>query len=81
LNATIDVYNLESRLVIHRTAVVNLSPTEVINSFSLAEDLSRQKGVSLILLKLTDRTGKSISSNGYWLSGNNDFKSLNNMPL
>jgi hypothetical protein len=81
LNATIDVYNVESSLITHKTAQLNLSPTEVINSYSLAEDLSQQHGVNLIFLKLTDSTGKAISRNIYWLSGNNDFRSLNNMPV
>ena len=80
LNASIDLYNIESRLILHKSGAVNLSPTEVLTSFSLKDDLSRQEGVSLVLLKLTDRNGKTISRNVYWLSGKNDFKSMNSMP-
>ena len=81
LMAMIDIYNIDSRAVFHNTQVVNLPPTEVVNLVSLAANLTGRQGVSLIFLKLTDKTGKSVSRNVYWLSGDNDFKSLNNMPV
>jgi hypothetical protein len=37
-------------------------------------------GVSFVVLRLKDKTGKVISGNIYWLSKEEDYKAMNKMP-
>jgi exo-1,4-beta-D-glucosaminidase len=79
LTARIDLYSTDSKSLFHNEEKVNLSSTEVKESFSLASVLSNKQGVIFVVLNLIDPEGKVVSHNVYWLSANNDFKSLNNM--
>jgi hypothetical protein len=80
LKARIDVYGTDSKSLFHSEEKVNLSSTEVKESLSLASVLSNQQGVTFVVLNLIDPAGKVVSHNVYWLSANNDFKYLNNIP-
>ena len=80
LTARIDLYGTDSKSLFHNEEKVNLSSTEVKESLSLASVLSNQQGVTFVVLNLIDPAGKVVSHNVYWLSANNDFKSLNNIP-
>jgi len=80
LRAEADVYGLDSRLLAHQDAKVNLSVSDAKESFSLSEVLSSAKGVNFVVLNLKDPSGKVISHNTYWLSADNNFKGLQAMP-
>ena len=80
LTARIDLYSTDSKSLFHNEEKVNLSSTGVKESISLASVLSNQQGVTFVVLNLNDVAGNLISHNVYWISANNDFKSLNNLP-
>jgi beta-galactosidase/beta-glucuronidase len=80
LTASVDLYGMDSKSLFHNEEKVTLSPTEVKESISLATTLSSQKGVTFVVLNINDAARNLISHNVYWISGNNDYKSLNNMP-
>jgi hypothetical protein len=46
----------------------------------LASVLSDQQGVTFVVLNLNDTNGKLVSHNVYWISANNDYKVLNDLP-
>jgi hypothetical protein len=81
LTAQADLYSLDSKSVFHESVNLGLSPSEVKETSSLASALTESKGVTFVVLNLKDGSGKIISRNIYWLSGTNDFKSLNDMPV
>jgi beta-galactosidase/beta-glucuronidase len=80
LTVEADVYDLQSKSLLHETANLNLNPSEVKTTFSLSTALAKNKGVSFVVLHLKDASGKIISRNTYWLAENKDFAALNNMP-
>ncbi len=75
-----DVFNLDSKLLFHQTASVNLAVSDVKEAFSLSKALSDNKGVNFVVLNLKDGKGNVISHNVYWLAGDNNCTSLNQMP-
>jgi len=81
LTAQTDLYSLDSKSIFHETVNLGLSPSEVKETSSLASALTDAKGVTFVVLNLKDGSGKVISRNIYWLSGTNDFKSLNEMAV
>jgi exo-1,4-beta-D-glucosaminidase len=74
-----DIFDMDSKLLFHKTTNVSLSASDVREPFSLKEALNNEKGVNFVVLNLKDSKGKLISHNTYWLSGNDDFTSLNQM--
>ena len=75
-----DVFGLDSKLLLHQTAQVSLSASDVKESFSLAKVLDENKGVNFVVLNLKDASGKVVSHNGYWLASDDNFSALNQMP-
>ena len=65
---------------IHNEEKLSMNPTEVKESVSLTSLISKMEGVVFVVLNLKDASGKVVSHNVYWLSGNNDFKSINSLP-
>lgn len=47
---------------------------------SLQKSLSNQNGTTLVLLRLKNENGRTVSRNAYWLAPNDDFQSMSNMP-
>ncbi len=80
LTVEADVFGIDSKPLFHQTAKVNLSVSDVKESFSLAKILADAKGVNFVVLNLKDGGGKVISHNVYWLSADNDYTALNSMP-
>lgn len=80
LTAVADIYGLDSKPIFHEEKAVSLSATGLKETSDLNAALNKSTGIRFVILKLKDKTGKTISSNCYWLSDNNDFKELNNMP-
>jgi hypothetical protein len=80
LKAVIEVFDRDSRSLYSKTENVDLSSTTVTESASISDVLSGNKGVSFVNLDLKDANGKLVSHNVYWIAGNNDFKSLNDLP-
>ena len=75
-----DVFGVDSKLLSTQTSKVNLTATDVHNTFSLSKTLANAKGVSFVVLNLKDAAGKVISHNVYWVAADDNFKALNSMP-
>jgi hypothetical protein len=81
LIAQVDLYSLDSKLLFHEEKSISLSETDVKETTSLNSVLAGAQGVNFVILNLKNSTGKVISHNVYWLSGNGDYKSLNEMTV
>lgn len=79
LKASADIYGMDSKSLFHEEKSLDLSATEIEDVSSLADALANAKGVNFVVLKIKNSSGKLISSNIYWLAGDNDYKSMNNM--
>jgi hypothetical protein len=79
LSAEIKVYDLNSKLLFNQNKLINLSATDVKESVSLANILSKEKGISFVVLDLKTAGAKTISHNVYWFSPEHNFKALKGM--
>jgi hypothetical protein len=80
LVAQVDIFSLDSKSLFHYEKGINLPATSVQQSASLTKPLKGAQGVSFVVLNLKDNEGKIVSHNVYWLSKDDDFTKLNNMP-
>ena len=80
LTARVEVFGSDSKSLFAEEAIFNLKPTEVKETSALAPVLEKAKGVAFVVLKLKEGSGKVISDNVYWISGDGDYKSMNDMP-
>jgi beta-galactosidase/beta-glucuronidase len=80
LTASAAIYNMDSRLIgSFKVAHTSLTETGTQEMINLKEILSTAKGVSFVVLNLTNSAGKTVSHNVYWLSPGDDFTAFNNM--
>ena len=80
LIASMDVYDMDSKLLFHEEKSLSLTATDVRAVSSLSQLLADTKGVRFVVLRLKNKSGKVISGNIYWLENSEDFKSMNEMP-
>lgn len=80
LKANIQVYNLNSKLLFNQNKTISLKATDVKEFLSLANVLSKENGISFVVLNLMNSSGNTISHNVYWMAPENNFKSLKGMP-
>jgi len=80
LIAAVEVFDVNSKSLFKKEAKISLNQTEVKETTQIAPVLKKTSGVALVVLNLKNSAGSVISRNIYWLSGNDDYKSLNNMP-
>jgi hypothetical protein len=59
---------------------VSLDTTDVKEVLPLKAALASAKGISFVLLRLTDAQGAVVSQNVYWMSPGHDFADLRAMP-
>lgn len=78
LKALAEVYSVESQQLFREETEVIPGAPGVADGPSLAKALEG-KGVKLVLLKLKDQRGRTVSRNTYWLSPDNDYTDLNGM--
>jgi hypothetical protein len=79
LKTVADVYGLDSKSLFHEEKNLDLSATEVEETIDLSAVLKDIKDVRFVVLRLKDNNGKTLSSNTYWLSADNNFRPLNDM--
>jgi hypothetical protein len=79
LTATIDVFDTESKSLFHEEKSVSLIETDVKVTSNLSQVLGSSNRVSIVVLRLKDKDGRTISSNTYWLSKNEDYKAMKGM--
>jgi beta-galactosidase/beta-glucuronidase len=80
-NLTVEsnVYDVNSKLVDEQTKVVNIKEESVTKVIPLSKVLSKSTEVCFVVLRLKDEFGNIISRNTYWLSPNDNCKSLSGM--
>jgi len=80
LSAKAEIYDVDSKrlnsFTISHIGFADEGTQEVIK---LKEALKAAKGVSFVVLNLTDATGKTVSHNVYWMAPDNNLTDLNNM--
>ncbi|MGD0583568.1 MAG: sugar-binding domain-containing protein [Bacteroidales bacterium] len=79
LTAVIDIYDINSRSLLHRSEKVDLEAPEAKEGPSIGDIIKKNNGVSFVVLNLKDAGGKNVSHNVYWISTSEDFTSLNSM--
>ncbi len=79
LSAEIKVFDLNSKLLFNKKQSISLTATDVKESLSLADVLSKEKGISFVVLNFKNASGKTISHNVYWFSPEHNFKALKGM--
>jgi beta-galactosidase/beta-glucuronidase len=79
LTARVNLFSLDSKSFFRESVNLNMAPSEVKETSGIASALASAKGVTFVILSLSDASGKVISGNCYWLSADNDFKTMNNM--
>ncbi len=80
ITAVVEVFNLESKSLFKEEAYFSITPSEVKETTVLSSLFEKIKGIAIVVLNLKDSSGRIISHNVYWLSSNNDFIAINNMP-
>ena len=80
LTAHVEVFNTDSKSLFSEEAYFSMAPSEVKETTSLESILEKIKGVAFVVLNLKDSDGKIISHNVYWLSGDENYKTMNDMP-
>lgn len=80
LRATTVIYNINGDIMAQKDGSVKaIQADHGVKAFSLQKTLKDQQGFAFIVLKLTDKSGKEISSNIYWTAPGNDYTALNHM--
>jgi beta-galactosidase/beta-glucuronidase len=79
LTAIIDVFDTDSKSLFHEETSVSLAETDVKVTSNLSQVLGSSNGVSIVVLRLKDNAGRTVSSNTYWLSKEEDYKALKGM--
>ena len=79
LIAQVDVFDLNTKSLYHEEKRISLAATDVKRTSSLAKVLGKTNEVNFVVLNLKDGTGKVVSHNVYWLSGNEDYTALRGM--
>jgi len=80
LTADAEVFSLDGKSLFHQSMPVTSLSTGVKEAFSLKAILANTKGVSMVMLNLKDVAGKTISRNTYWLSPDNNYQAMQQMP-
>jgi hypothetical protein len=75
-----EVVSMTGVSLVKKSGVVSLDTTDVKEVLSLRSLLQETTGVSFVLLRLTDKEGKPLSQNVYWMSPGHDFTHLREMP-
>jgi len=79
LTANVQVFAADARKLFSQTTNVSLQTTGVKELIPLAKVLKGARGVSFVVLNLTDAKGKPVSHNVYWLAPDTNYTDLNRM--
>lgn len=80
LTADVQVYSMDSKSLFKEEVYFSLSPSEVKETTSLSKVLKKNNGITFVVLNLKNADDENISHNVYWLSPDNDYKAINNLP-
>ncbi|MCX6333779.1 MAG: beta galactosidase jelly roll domain-containing protein [Bacteroidia bacterium] len=80
LTASVQIFDIDTRLIFTEEAYFSLGPSEVKETTSLESVLKNSQGIAFVVLNLKNSAGKIVSHNVYWLAQDGNYKSLNEMP-
>lgn len=80
VRASMDLFGLDSKSLFHEEKVIDLAGTDVVEVSSISSALATTNGVVFAVLNLRSSAGKVISHNVYWLSKDDQYKTLSEMP-
>ena len=80
LHASVELFTLTGKSIYKTSQTIDISSTSVKQLWKLEKELENARGICFLVLNLTDSKGNAISHNVYWLSRENDFHSLTEMP-
>jgi hypothetical protein len=76
----VEIFDLDSKSLFREEKIIDLADTDVVEVSSIASSMAATKGVAFVVLNLRNSTGGVISHNVYWISKDNQYKSLSDMP-
>jgi hypothetical protein len=80
VKASVEIFDLDSKSLFREEKIIDLADTDVVEVSSIASSMAATKGVAFVVLNLRNSTGGVISHNVYWISKDNQYKSLSDMP-
>jgi hypothetical protein len=80
LTSQVDLYTLNSELLFREVKKLSLSPTGVLETSSIASKITKAKGITFVILTLKNSEGSVLSRNIYWISPDNNFTQMREMP-
>jgi beta-galactosidase/beta-glucuronidase len=80
LISEIEIFDTGSKSLFKKSEKIDLPSAAAQEAISVSDILNASKGVSIVVLNLKDNSGKSVSHNVYWISPENNFKSLKDLP-
>lgn len=80
LKAEISIWNMQGKMLTAQSiSGFGIDTSSVKKIHSIQKMMTNTDGTSLVLLRLKNEKGQTISFNTYWLTANDDFKSMSNM--
>ncbi|MCR8560731.1 beta galactosidase jelly roll domain-containing protein [Mucilaginibacter sp. BJC16-A38] len=80
LSAKAEIYNIDSKRIFSSTiSHIGMADEGTQSVIKLKNALADAKGVSFVVLNLTNALGKTISHNVYWMAPDNNLTDLNNL--
>jgi hypothetical protein len=80
ITAKVELFGIDSKSLFREEKSIDLGETDIKEISSLSSSLAGSKGVVFVVLNLKNSTGRVISHNVYWISNDNQFKSLSELP-
>ena len=80
LDCRVEIFTLNGKSIFKHAEKLNIGTTSVKEILSLNSILQKTEGICFVVLDLVDAQGNPVSHNVYWLSPNNDYKALKQMP-
>ncbi len=80
MTAHVEVYDFESKSIYNEEVYFSLGPTEVKETSNIGSLLEKKKGILFVVLNLKNSEGDVVSHNVYWLSADNSYISIGEMP-
>ncbi len=74
-----EIFKLDGQSVFRDSGKLTLTPSQVKKWISLGTQLNNADEVYIILLKVKDVAGNTLSQNTYWTNSKNDFAAMNSM--
>jgi exo-1,4-beta-D-glucosaminidase len=75
----VNLFNMNSELLFHEEDKISLGPSDVKETSAIGPRLAKAKELVFVVLTLKNASGKTVSSNIYWISPDNNYKQMSEM--